>query len=208
MKTASTSDKTSQLDVAIAAARQRKAAKAGNPNTPKGRGSNAEKPARTRLSVEEKAARDASREAEKLAAKANRDRLRAEKKATRDGAKAQPHLAKVMKAAAKLPKLGERAQLLFSEITVNLPAAEAASLALHLNHFNRANATARAIGSKLEEGTPVRIVGGDPRFIGMTGTVVKAQRIRCYVEVAGAKKPVYCFTSEVEALSTSKAATA
>lgn len=199
-------DKTVQLDAAISAARKRKAERAGSP-APKGRGSSAEKPvAKVRLSPEERAAREAKREAERTASKAERDRTRAEKKANREQSKAKPHLAKVLKAAARLPKLGDRAQVLFNEITVNLPAAEAASLALHLNHFNRANATQRAIGQKLDAGMSVRIVGGDPRFIGMTGTVAKAQRIRCYIDVVGAKKPVYLFTSEVEVLAQAQSA--
>ena len=76
-------------------------------------------------------------------------------------------------------------------------------LALHLQHFNRVKATERALGQRVVQGTSVRIVAGDPRFIGLSGTVVKAQRIRCYVEVPGIKKPVYLFTSDVEVQSTS-----
>jgi hypothetical protein len=37
--------------------------------------------------------------------------------------------------------------------------------------------------------------------VGQTGTVSKAQRIRCYVEIPGVNKPVYLFTSDVETIS-------
>jgi len=190
-----------QLDRAIAAARRRTeerqkegaARPGGSP-----RGSTAERPQRARLTPEERAARDLKRDAERSAAKAERDRARDERRAAREAQRAQPHLAKVQKAEARLPKLTERAAAVFRDITVNLTGAEASSLALHLNHHNRASATQRAVGLKLEEGMQVRITGGDPRFIGQEGTVVRAQRIRCYVEVPGTKKPVYLLISEVE----------
>jgi hypothetical protein len=44
----------------------------------------------------------------------------------------------------------------------------------------------------------VTVTGGDARFIGMTGTLEKVQRIRCYVRIEGQEKPHYCFTSDVE----------
>jgi hypothetical protein len=80
-------------------------------------------------------------------------------------------------------------------------------LALHIQHFNRVKATERALDQRVVQGTPVRIIGGDPKFMGMTGTVTKAQRIRCYVTVPGAKREVYLFTSDVEVLEAVQSAT-
>jgi len=61
-------------------------------------------------------------------------------------------------------------------------------------------ATQRALSQKVAAGDEVRILGGDPRYVGMTGTVSKAQRIRCYVTVGGVNKPIYLFTSDVQVL--------
>lgn len=113
---------------------------------------------------------------------------------------------KVQKAAEKMSPLGPSAELLFNEATTNLSAAEIAILGQHLQHFNRVKATERALEQKIVEGASVSIVSGDPRFVGKTGTVVKAQRIRCYVNIEGANnRPVpgtdangiYFFTSDV-----------
>jgi hypothetical protein len=41
----------------------------------------------------------------------------------------------------------------------------------------------------------------------MTGSVTKAQRIRCYVTVPGVKREVYCFTSDIEVLEATQALT-
>lgn len=203
-----TDDKMGQIDQAIAAARQRKADRGGTPIVSKGRGSTAEKAPRIKLTAEEKAAHTIAKDAKRTAVKAMKDRIRTEKRAERDASKPKPHLAKVLKAAARLPTLGTKARGLFNEITVNLPAVEAASLAMHLVHFNRANATQRAIGQKLEVGQPVRVIGGDPRFIGMMGNVSRAQRIRAYVTLPGVKKDIYVFISEVEPVTVAKTAIA
>lgn len=198
------SDNISAIDKAIQAAQARKAAKAGDtvaapkpakePKPPK-------EAKRPRLSDEEKAARAATKDAERAARKAERDLLRTAKKAERDANRAAPHMSKVDKAAAKLPVLDEQAQLMFNDVTANFDAATVAALAAHLTHFNRVKATERALTQKVAEGDTVKIVSGDPRFVGMTGEVFKAQRIRCYVTVPGANKPVYLFTSDVELVS-------
>jgi len=113
---------------------------------------------------------------------------------------------KVTKAAEKLGTLNDAAQLIFSDATSNLAASQVAILALHLQHFNRVKATERALNQKIEAGQTVQIVGGDPRFIGKTGTVTKAQRIRCYVTVEGSSKPIYLFTSDVQPATAAKQA--
>lgn len=212
-----TDEKVTQLDKAVAAAKARKAAKGGATAS----ATTAEKPAkapkaakepsapkRPRLTDEEKAAREAAKAAERTAKKATRDAARAAKKAERDASRQPAHMRKVMKAAERLGTLSPEATLIFNEASANLPAAELATLALHIQHFNRVKATERALSQVIEAGQTVRIVGGDPRFIGQTGTVTKAQRIRCYVEVEGAKKPVYLFTSDVEQVAQATSAAA
>lgn len=193
------SDDTSKLDAALNAAKARKK----NPN-----GTEKSTTARTRLSAEEKAKRDEALEAERAAKKLAREAKRAERQAAREAAKKPAHLSKVDKARSKLPAMDATVGQFFNELTVNFTGAQLSALAAHLQHHNRENATKRALAQQVKTGDSVRIVSGDSRFIGKTGTVTKAQRIRCYVEVEGAKKPVYLFTSDVEvvAAAASKAA--
>jgi hypothetical protein len=71
------------------------------------------------------------------------------------------------------------------------------------------NDTFRAGASnKVEAGNTVTIISGDARYVGKTGTVSKAQRIRCYVEIPGVSKPVYLFTSDVEVMAAAEQAQA
>jgi len=200
----------SAVDQAIANAKNRKAAREGSApaaattegSAPAARAPKAPKvpsePKRPRLTDEQKAARETARNTERAEKKAVRDAARAEKRAAKDSSRQPAHMRKVAKAAEKLGTLNDAAQLIFNEATANLSAAEVATLSLHLQHFNRVKATERALSQSIEAGMSVTIIGGDPRFIGQTGTVFKAQRIRCYVTVAGAKKPVYLFTSDVQ----------
>lgn len=200
-----TDAKVTELDKALAKVKARKAAKDGTATT------STEKPAKTakepkepsapkrpRLTDEQKSEREAAKVNARNEKKAAREQARTAKRAERDAGKQPAHMRKVQKAAEKLGTLSAEAQLLFNEITANYTAAEVATFAAHLAHFNRVQATQRALGQSIEAGMQVRIVGGDSRYIGQTGTVSKAQRIRCYVEVEGAKKPVYLFTSDVE----------
>lgn len=204
----------SAIDKAIAAARARKAAKTGsdsNTNAAEPKEPKADKessPKRPRLTDEEKAAREATRAAERESKRASREAARAAKRAERENNKRTPHMSKVEKAASRLPSLNGQAQTTFNEITASFSRDQVAALALHLQHFNRVKATERALGQTIEAGMSVTIVGGDSRYIGQTGTVVKAQRIRCYVEVPGSKKPVYLFTSDVELAASASAKSA
>jgi len=210
-----TDAKVTELDKALASVKARKAAKGSGDTTA------AEKPARTpkapkepsapkrpRLTDEEKAARQATKDAEKAAKKAAREAARAAKKLERETAKPPAHMRKVVRAAEKLGTLAQAAELLFNEATANLTAAELATLATHIQHFNRVKATERALQQKLEVGMPVTITSGDARYIGKTGTVFKAQRIRAYITIEGVAKPVYVFTSDVTPLEAAQAATA
>ena len=155
---------------------------------------------RTKLSAEERATRDAEQKVAREAKKVQREQLRAAKKAEREAAKQTPHMSKVDKAAEKLPVLDEQMQALFNELTVNAPRDSIAAFAAHLIHFNRVKATERALTQKVTMGDNVRITGGDARYVGQTGIVTKRQRIRCYVDIEGVKKPVYLFTSDVEVI--------
>jgi membrane protein involved in colicin uptake len=209
-------DSTSAIDAALNKAKARKAAKNG---TAEGSTETLAKPAkaakvakekaepkRPRLSDEEKAARQLKKDAERAEKKTAREAVRATKKAERDAAKRTPHMSKVEKAAGRLPVLTDAAQLIFNDITTNFGRDQVAAVAAHLTHFNRVQATSRALGQKISAGDTVRIVGGDSRYIGQEGVVAKAQRIRCYVTVDGVKKDVYLFTSDVELVKSAAAA--
>ncbi|NCA17249.1 MAG: hypothetical protein EBS90_09445 [Betaproteobacteria bacterium] len=140
------------------------------------------------------------RQASRVAAKAERERIRANKADNKPTA----HMTKVQKAGARLPSLGKVAQSTFDEVVRTLNSEQLTALALHIQHFNRVQATTRALTSgDLKVGQLVRITGGDPKYIGMTGAVETLRRIRCFVTVPGAKKPVYLFTSDVEAVTDS-----
>lgn len=183
--------KLSAIDKALAAAKARKAAKESM--TQDGPAASVVVDDATKAAA--KAAKIADREAKKQAAAAAREARRAAKAAQPKG---PAHMKKLDRAASRLPQLSESSQNLFNEITTNYSRDQITAISLHLQHFNRVKATERALGQKIVTGQEVRIIGGDPKFVGMTGTVNKAQRIRCYVTVPGFKRDVYCFTSDVE----------
>jgi hypothetical protein len=207
MSTDNTNSNISKIDLALAAAAARKAAKAKGEDpskavprpakAPKADKPASDKPKRVAKTDAEKAAEKTQRESERADRKAKRDAERAVKNAEKAANKQPAHLSKVTKAGEKLPALSETANELFADATANLSAAEISSLAAHLQYFNRVEATKRALTAKVEEDMVVEIIGGDPRYIGLTGVVAKAQRIRCYVTVPGFEKDLYLFTSDV-----------
>lgn len=201
MDTTQTLDtKLSAIDKALAAAKARKAVKEGM-TTEDGA------TARPKKGTVDHAARQALK-AERDAERALRKQRLAEARAAKRAESGKPaHMKKLERAAAGLPELTESATLCFNEVTTNFSAAQIDALALHLQHFNRVKATERALTQKVDVGASVKIVGGSPKFIGLTGTVSKSQRIRCYVEVPGVKRPVYLFISDVEVLASSNQAT-
>jgi hypothetical protein len=206
-KQAETSQSIDAIDQAIANAATRKANKA--PKAEKApKPAKAEKVAKVKPTDEEKLARTQAQLAERTAKKEARAAAKAEKQAAKSAAKPVAHLAKVVRAGERLGTLDSDTQLIFDEATTNLSAAQVSSLAAHLTHFNRVKATERAGSAKVEAGQSVTITGGDPRYIGQTGTVFKSQRIRCYVTVEGVSKPIYLFTSDCEVKSPAIAATA
>lgn len=195
------------LDKRLAAAKARAEARAAGNPIPKATAVKAEKAdtksTKVRKSDADKAAEKAAIEAKRAAKKAERDAARDAKKAEKAmnaGAKAPAHMAKVMKAGAKLPALSETAMQFFENLKANLGSFDLSTLALHLQHYNRVEATLRAATQKVENGSIVRIVGGDPRYVGMIGEVVEARKIRCFVDVEEVNKPIYLFTSDVEVL--------
>lgn len=198
-------DKTSAIDRALAAAMARKAARdAGGEAAASPTLTLNEKIAKavpnSKSAAEAKAQRQAEREASMSTRKAEREARKAAK-AAEEADKRPVHMAKVARAASKLPQLSTDASDAFATLTTKLATDQIAALALHLQHHNRVAATQNALTVRMTTGTAVRIVGGDPRFIGKTGVVSKAQRIRCYVAIEGVAKPVYCFTSDVSTVA-------
>lgn len=196
----------SAIDAAINKAKANKDRRAETEGTPlDSTSTEATATKRPRLSDSEKIERQAKRDSDRTARKAERASAREAKRAERDANKVPAHMAKVTKAATKLPALNENAQVMFNDITSNFGRDQINAISLHLAHFNRVKATERALNQKLEAGMAVRIVSGDPKFVGLEGTVAKAQRIRAYVNVEGSKKPIYVFTSDVEVISAEQA---
>ena len=179
--------KLSAIDKALSAAKARKASREGSPVMVDKQDDATKAAAR--------AAKLAEREAKKQAAAVAREARRAAKAATPKG---PAHMKKLDRAASRLPELNNEMRLTFNEVTSNFSAEQITALALHLQHFNRVKATERALGQRVTSGQEVRIISGDPKYVGLTGTVSKAQRIRCYVTIPGFKRDAYCFTSDVE----------
>jgi hypothetical protein len=193
--------KLSAIDKALAQAKARKAAKDSSP-PPAG---DDVQTFTIQKTDDNKALKLAEREARRAQIAKDREERKAAKAAAQP--KGPAHMKKIASAANKLPTLTDTAQLLFNEATTNFSAEQLTALALHIQHFNRVKATERALNQRVVQGTQVRIIGGDPKFIGMTGSVTKAQRIRCYVKVPGVKREVYCFTSDIEVLEATQALT-
>jgi hypothetical protein len=193
----------SELDEQLAVAKAKKAKKAKvaeestEASTEVAEVAATPKATRPRLTDEQKAERQAAKDAQKAEKKVAREAKREAKLAEKAASRKPAHMAKVARAAAKLPVLADRAAELYNDITSGLSRDQVTALSLHLAHFNRVMATASAASVKLEPGMQVTITGGDPRFVGQTGVVSKAQRIRAYVTVEGFKKDIYVFTSDV-----------
>lgn len=177
-----------KIDAVIAAARARKAAGETSSDVVVATDVVEKRP---RISAEE-------RQAKKAEIENDRSRRRAER--AEKLAQKQVHMKKIDNARSKLPQLNGYSQTVFDELIVNLPAEQLTALALHLQHYNRLKATQRAVSTTIELGHEVKIIGGDPKFLGKVGTITEVRRIRCFVNVPGVKKPVYCFTSDVEVI--------
>ena len=146
-----------------------------------------------------KAAALAQFEADRAARLSAREAKAAHRAATKAVVAGLAHLKKVDRAMAKLPQLNEEMQKEFNGIISNFGLPQLEVLAMHLQLHTRTEKTLRATkGGPLPLGATVTIIGGDPRFIGKTGTVVTSQKLRATVAVEGAKKPVYIYTSEAK----------
>lgn len=155
---------------------------------------------RRRLTKEEKEARAEERARDKENRRLARERAKAEREANAKPA----HMAKVEKAAKRLPDLNPETQQAFLDIRESsLSLTDIEALTAHLNHHVRFERTRAALETRVEINQVVRIIGGDVRYIGKVGVVTAAQRIRCYVNIEELDKQVYLFTSDVELLSDS-----
>lgn len=207
-------DGVSAMDRAIRAAQARKAAKEGKApegvkvtKVPEGKSGKAPNPksagaksgAPAKVSEKDRAAAQAKILADREARKAAKAAESAQKRAAALAARKPAHMSKVLKAGEKLPALTPDAQEAFQLLTSSLSTVALASLALHIGHFCRVSATAASASVTLKENMTVRITGGDPRYIGMIGTVDSVRRIRCFIDVPEVtEKLVYCFIADVE----------
>lgn len=194
------------IERALAAAKARKAARESLDGT-----SSAETLTAAPTPKAPKPPKDEAAEAARAAAKATRDAERAARKAAREAeksSKSPSHMKKVNRAREKLPPMDDATQLSFNEVIGSLTALQIATLSQHLEVHNRAEATLRASASRpLPLGASVRITGGDPKHVGLTGTVVHSQKLRAKVEVAGFKNPIYIYTGEAEVVAEEARAT-
>lgn len=170
-------------------------------------GATAEKTKRARLSPEERAARDLQRQSEREAKRSARAEKKAAKQAERESGRSVPHMKKVNRAAEALPSLSRDGVEFFDSIKDTLEVDQVQALALHLLQHIRAEAVKRAASTAVQVGQTVRIVSSNnSKFVGKSGKVVQAQRIRCYVQVDGFDKPAYCYTSDVQVIEDVSAA--
>jgi hypothetical protein len=205
----------SAIDRALAAAKARKAAKEAAGIEPEAATPKTKKVATPKVKsskvvdaslLEARAAKAAERndaKSKKMAQleidRADRRAARAVKTAAR--AAQQPlvvpaHLKKVERAKAKLPGLNEEMQSQFNGIVAAFDVHQLEAMAMHLQLYTRTEKTLK--GRPLPIGAIVTICGGDPRYIGKTGSVLTSQKLRATVAVEGTKKPVYIYTSEAK----------
>jgi 3D (Asp-Asp-Asp) domain-containing protein len=219
MTTTTTTDNTKQLSAierALAAVRARKAAKGESDEaptvvaTPKTRGLTAtakvvaaekkEDVARRKAEASAeldriKAERRAQREADRTAKAAERAEEREARAAEKGNTRSSAHMKKIETARSKLPSLEAHAANIFADATSNLTTTQLEALAVHLQFHNRLAATTAAPTKPIPVGTQVTIVGGEHRFVGKVGTVVKSQKLRSFVSIPGSKRDHYTFTA-------------
>lgn len=159
-------------------------------------GQQAKKHGRTGKTDEQKAAELQEKEQRK----AKREEERAAKKANK-AVKPAAHMAKVEKAASKLPGLNAEASAVLESVFDKFDASTIAAFIANVEHRARVQATKASIGITLEAGDRVRIVSGAPRFLGQEAIVTEARRIRVHVQPEGSDKTVYLMNSDVELLA-------
>jgi len=206
----------SAIDKALAAAKARKEAKTSVSNedlpvtvkepakaTNKIKAVKEPKQKVTRVLSPEKLAKKADRDQARQAAelvRVERRTIRAAKKAARIEAliaRGTPHLKKVNNARAKLPKMNGSVQESYNDLVSNFSAVQLEALAAHLGLAAREKKTVAAASAiRLPLGSSVTVTGGDPRYIGKTGTVVHSQKLRAKVQVPGLARLVYIYNGE------------
>ena len=195
-----------QIDQELAIAKAKAAARETNVTQ-----TGTDKLPRVKLTDAQKAARKAAQDAERAERKIVREAAKAAKLAAKANDKKPTHMSKVQRAGEKLPQMSDELSVLLGSITVSHTRDEVNTLAQHMLHWCRVQATSAALGAKVEAGCTVKVVSGEyPELVGKTGTVVKSQRIRCYVFIEGANnRPVpgieetgvYFFLSDVEVVA-------
>lgn len=195
-------DKLSAIELALAAAKARKAAKEQSAGQPSG---DTQDRASARAQIEaDRAARKARREEEgrnPSPSKEEKRALKAAKRAAKDAEHSgRPvHMKKVERAKSRLPSLCSNGERILTTALTDLNPVQLESLAQHLVVSARERRTLNAINaSRIPVGSAVRIVGGDPKFIGSTGTIVSSHKLRLLVSVEGSNKPLYIYSGEAE----------
>lgn len=147
-------------------------------------------------------AREAARakiEADRAARKAEREAAKAAKAAAR---KTAPHTSKVERALSKLPTMSEDAKVLLNAVMAKcLSSVDMEALAQHLSVHARAERTASSIATDYESyvvGAAVEVIGGEAKYIGMTGTLVVVNRLRVQVKVPWQERPLYLYRADVK----------
>lgn len=108
------------------------------------------------------------------------------------------HMSKVDKVAAQLPELSAEAKALYDG-AFGMSTADINALVAHLSvEIRRRGVRAVVDAPRVEVGQRVTVNSGHPRFQGMSGTVTRCQRIRCYVRLDGRDKDDYFFIADVQ----------
>lgn len=151
---------------------------------------------KSKLTEEQKIEKTANKAAEK----AEKARVREEKRAAKAAATPGKHTAKLMRVKGQLPKLSLPEQKFYDDVVAGCTPDELERIASHLSYHVREEQTKRAVAAVVEVGQTVRIRSGNQRYTGLLGTVSRANRIRCYVNIPNVDKDIYLFTSDVESV--------
>lgn len=200
-QTIDNTNKLSAIELALAAAKARKAAKEQSGSSTD---TNPEDRATIKAQIEaDRAARKARREAAENTSSTTREEkaaAKAAKKAAKaaEAANGRPtHMKKVERAKSKLAPMCTAAADLLTTAKRDLAPIQLEVLAQHLIVAAREQRTLGAHNASiLPVGTSVQITAGDPRFIGARGTVVKSHKLRLLVAVEGLSKPIYIYAGE------------
>lgn len=117
---------------------------------------------------------------------------------------AAPHMKKLLKAQELLPQIGTESESILSLIRA-MNSSEVENLIEHMKFHLRASGLQRAVSVRdtntLERGQRVRIISGNPKYVGMEATLDEVRKIRCFVTLPQARGRVYLLTTDVEVIS-------